>query len=429
VYEIIGSVPQSNVGNAVEECWLYTDVAHDFLGHLQCDYYACCLCDDIYCGDAQTGMPCQSAKFGDRSVTGVHGIYIDGNPYRVPPSVAVLPNGEPNTGAVVECSGVEACKAAEIEAHFVSRVECSGDHSCQATKLVINDPVPEAQIICDGLLSCFHAEIEINVGAVPAGGCKPSYLPQNVLLGEIQFSGQQSGQDVHLTVNNLGCDKLIIKDVQCPNAVACNGAQFAFNGNIELQKCGFQSTGIVPQGNLQCSTAGVRVLTCGQGFVVCEQMAKVIDNPPASFKVTCMSLGSCINMQMEINMRADPANPNNYVSNIGGFVFGAAGAGQGAVIYVNNYQNSMVPGSTGKSMKVDKLTCMVSGACSGLTLVAGTDVDIFATSIECLEPDACANCILVTDGVQFPCDYKQSGGSSTAMLLPGTPVTPQYVHV
>ena len=108
-------------------------------------------------------------------------------------------------------------------------------------------------------------------------------------------------------------------------------------------------------------------------------------------------------------------------------MFTATNSAVGATIYINNYQNGIIPGSHGQMLKLEQLKCLEAGACNGLTIIAGADVDLTSTSIDC-QPDACTGCeIQAINTAPVPCDYQTQSIPQqpiTTMRAPTQPVIP-----
>eukprot|EP00484_Ammonia_sp_Unknown_P002289 CAMPEP_0197073678 /NCGR_PEP_ID=MMETSP1384-20130603/210723_1 /TAXON_ID=29189 /ORGANISM="Ammonia sp." /LENGTH=714 /DNA_ID=CAMNT_0042512517 /DNA_START=147 /DNA_END=2293 /DNA_ORIENTATION=+ len=187
--------------------------AMDYEGTLLCANWACCLCQEIYCG-ASGGAGCDYLKLGDSAAIGVQNIIVLGT------------SGAGSNGAHVECSGLESCKGANIEGTDVGVFDCTGEHSCEGAQIEFT-PAEGMVMECSGLRSCAGAALEIVVEA---------HAPIS-RIGSIQFNGQESAESAIVQIQNLGTEPLIIENFECSHPTACVGIAFEFVGNIQVQQC------------------------------------------------------------------------------------------------------------------------------------------------------------------------------------------------
>eukprot|EP00485_Elphidium_margaritaceum_P001027 CAMPEP_0202696104 /NCGR_PEP_ID=MMETSP1385-20130828/9455_1 /ASSEMBLY_ACC=CAM_ASM_000861 /TAXON_ID=933848 /ORGANISM="Elphidium margaritaceum" /LENGTH=634 /DNA_ID=CAMNT_0049352215 /DNA_START=92 /DNA_END=1996 /DNA_ORIENTATION=- len=227
-------------------------VATDWQGRIRCNDFSCCHCLQVNCGFQ--GYPCEQAQFGDSGVVGVQSINING-----------AGNGwvSGNSGAELECQGLESCKATKISANYIWKGECSGDFGCQEAVITVANPAPNMIWQCNGLMACLGMELQIVVGD-PSLQCPEGQVGSGIptIIETIEFNGQQSAQNAKVSIFNYGCDPVVIKNLECMGMTSCPNTQFSVVGNVVVESCdlrGLQNLNALPAALQQCVSGGLPI--------------------------------------------------------------------------------------------------------------------------------------------------------------------------
>lgn len=272
-------------------------------------------------------------------------------------------------------------------------------------------------------------------------------IQKEIIIGAIVFHGESSGKSTDLTINNIGCDKVIISSIRCTQISSCPDTNFKFIGSVEIKNCQtFNRLSLLPQ-SLESCYSSIPKLSCVYPEE-CSNIEKTIKNPLAGFVFECLATNSCQNLLLTLNY--EPSNIGGYISDIAEFRFNQANAANGAIIKIEN--NQLI--NTGQSanylqgqappITLNAIICGTAYACNGLTIIAGSNVDILNTFIDCtMEPNACIGCKIKDESsnTEYPCDYKTAsvinnpppliniGNNPNLPNLPQlqAPILPQFV--
>eukprot|EP01084_Bolivina_argentea_P025757 47898_1 len=335
--------------------------------------YDCCMCDVIECGF--DGAACREIRVGAFGAMGVKDIRLAGSPTR----------GE----ASLDCQGYESCKQTAIAADHVNMIDCDGNRACQNSSLRITDPKQDFSLECSGFRSCNGLEVEINLSGPPPGelcsGAKDIFH-----ISKISCNDKYACEGLQITINNKGCDQVMIDNLECLQPNACNDAAFNLVGDVLIDNCLCGPSCSNTIGLSQCFENLERVL-CPDPFS-CAGQSKTITNPKNDFEFICSDVQSCEGAQFVIELNKDIPNPVHAVSKV---LFGGLNSARDATFTIVNEQAF--------AMAVELIECGGSGSCVGTTFVIGDNV--FVENIICAS-DACAGCVIkqTPTGPGIPCD-------------------------
>ena len=136
----------------------------------------------------------------------------------------------------------------------------------------------------------------------PAGStCDPTVTPADIWLGGISCIGVSGCKGMELTINNMGCDNIILESIEC-RMDTCADARFNFYGTsaIGVQSCELSATGAQPLGLERCFNQ-LSTLSCPDPGSCMNQQRTLID-PINGFMLSCESDMSCMNAQYTIQI-------------------------------------------------------------------------------------------------------------------------------
>jgi len=352
----------------------------------------CCLCQSIECGTsvdaAGNVLPCSALRAGDYGVFGVQDISVFG--------------GEINgvLGASIECVGSEACGQSNIYADTIFGLICDVDRACAQANVVVDNPAPDFELDCNGPESCAGLQLEVNIGEAPPGGmmCNPDTAGTTVVALEgIVCNSRDACKDMQLTINNIGCDKVVLDSIHCQQPGACNGASFAFNGDIDIVDCFCGPSCNFATGLDKCYQNLERLLCPDPRS--CLGMVRTIVNPQNGFFWECGGPNSCAHSQLTLQFNGAEA-----LTSVDSLKFGGLAAGEGVTVTFENQQ-------VGTVVTVNRIECGGAQSCEDATFITGENVVV--EQVICANPDACAGCVLKVNAADLgtPC-------------LPGGPIVP-----
>eukprot|EP01083_Nonionella_stella_P032772 89671_1 len=375
-YGAFGQICPAAVTGQVR-CEIATDIASPATadkGLLDCGRANdCCLCGKIECGNAID--PCHTVAIGTNSAFGVRAINILGD--------------KAFGGANVECMGTTSCAYTYIIGSGIGELACAAEYACYQAVMKITDPGPGFGIECLGKGACSGLQVELYIPP-PANNavCDPA-AAKDVFLGGIECMGVDACLNLVFTINNKGCDNIILEAVHCP-AGACTGARFGFIGEVNIDFCELPASGPQPSGLQKCFT-NLRELACaGKECQNQIRALSVVNN----FELVCEGAQACLNAKYTLAI-VDLATP---VTNIRVMCL-AANACQNAAFMVDNYSAQTVTVS---------VECIGNGACGG-SMFVGSPGTVF--EVACNNPAHCRGCMY--NGVA--CDINAAATSTTTV--------------
>lgn len=122
-----------------------------------------------------------------------------------------------------------------------------------------------------------------------------------LLLGGIDCIGVESCKNLEFTINNNGCDEIIIETIEC-RMNTCTNANFNFYGisPIGIQSCELPATGSQVFGLERCY-ANLRSLNCPDPGSCMNQERTLVD-PINGFLLSCEAEMSCMNANYNIEI-------------------------------------------------------------------------------------------------------------------------------
>eukprot|EP01084_Bolivina_argentea_P158040 275340_1 len=346
-------------------------------GFMKCERdYDCCLCAAVQCGATTEGDGCRRFSAGAAGVFSVKAIDIIGV----------------ETGATIDCFGIESCALSEIHSVNVGTIRAANDYALKNAKVIVTDPVDGFGLDCIGTGSCEGLELLIEVSGPPVGyECNPKNLPELIEWEQIRCGGVDSCKNMKVTINNLGCHTVDVGTLECIQESSCVGASFALNGDTHFSNCLLKGTAHEVNGVERCFE-NLENLVCPDASS-CSNAVRTLMNPMNGFILNCANVGSCAGAQLTINVNTDAPEP---VQAFDGLKFSGRESGKGATIVINNWQ-------PGVFLEVELVECTAADSCVDTTFVISEDVQI--SEITC-NPGTCEGCI-VTRNVNspgIPCD-------------------------
>lgn len=211
-------------------------------GFMKCERgYDCCLCGSVKCGDGWTG--CNTFSAGDSGIKGVKDVTIIGRSSQL-------------GGGDINCIGIEGCAESRIVGRNIKSIDAAGILSMANAVVSVYNPVADFNLDCVGMGGCKGLQMEVVIEGPPPGyQCNPAIDPQMVEFNAIQCSGQESCEDMVLTIRNNGCNPIEIQQIECILPSSCRNTRINLIGNIEVNNCDIR--GAVPIGLEQhCSGMG-----------------------------------------------------------------------------------------------------------------------------------------------------------------------------
>eukprot|EP01083_Nonionella_stella_P000567 1607_1 len=186
----------------------------------------CCGCASISCGNDSIG--CNTFLAGDFGAYGVENINIIG-----------AYNSDIKQGGVdINCFGNEACAGSIIAAFNTSSIYAAKSGSMRNAKVSVFNPVDGFGLYCIGEGSCENSKFQLIIPGPPAGFmCNPDHATRTIIWDGIVCYGEHSCKNMDITINNMGCDDVIIGTVGCYSASACYGTVFSISGDVSVDQC------------------------------------------------------------------------------------------------------------------------------------------------------------------------------------------------
>eukprot|EP01083_Nonionella_stella_P065253 170801_1 len=327
--------------------------------------YDCCMCAQIECGMRDVNAPCKRLTIGPSGVAGVKDITVMGSLMG------------PNAGAVIDCQGIESCHSSDIVGTHVRTVDCDGDRSCQDATITITDPTAAFVLDCGGIESCHNLQIDIYFSE-EEGGCGDQSMMNTFRMDKITCANRRSCEGLQITVNNAGCDVVMIDTLECVQHDACNGAVFDFIGAVGIDHCKCGPSCANAQG-LESCYEGLAFLKCTDPRA-CASQVSTVTNPRNGFEFICSDVSSCMAATFTLELTHDIGKPT---SKLGKFIFSGEYAAQGATFIIDNDQAI--------DMAVELVECAGPMSCYGTTFVLKGSV--YIEKFVCA-PGACEGCVI-----------------------------------
>merc|ERR1719491_1528017 len=357
-----------NAATTAMDCMATTAVKADAMGVVDCERPDdCCLCASIECG--LKGDECKYLQFGDSAAFGVQNIAILG--------------GGPNT--LIDCWGRTSCAYSVITASEVGALHCIGQFACQNARISIKDPAPKFRIICGVTAACEGMHLELIYTKQSGGAVCDASNMQKLYLGGIECVGVGSCVGMSLTVNNMGCDRVIVESLECREG-SCGEARFAFVGAVDIDNCALAAMGAQPTG-LEVCWLNLRALLCAEPSS-CVDEAKVITDPANDFKIWCSATRACSGASYAIDVTAAARELDVQFMHIACTEI-ASCIGSTWAVY-NAQRDRTVNPNVALEMKV-KVECIGLGACSDSSFTMGRNIEL---DFVCGEYDFCKNCFV-----------------------------------
>jgi hypothetical protein len=275
---------------------------------------------------------------------------------------------------------------------------------------------------CGGKSSCNALEIEINLPAPPEGYmCDPAVSKPILPISGIECNSDLACQGLDLTINNNGCYKVVIENVDCVQPDSCNAAVFTFNGDVTIQNCHCGPSCGNAVGLDQCYE-NLEIMLCPDPLSCLGQVQTIV-NPVNGFKFICGNVQSCqqgiFTIELNANIKPEP------ITVFEGFVLGGFNSANGATFIIDNKQGDFSFSGMPILLEVEKIECGGFGSCVGATFVTGDNVQI--REVVCAF-GACAGCTIKRNVAEpgVPCDPSQTPLPTLPTLpyLPTMPVGP-----
>lgn len=317
----------------------------------------CCLCSSIQCKPN-----CDRFVAGDHSAFGVKDVVVSG-------SLA--------DGATIDCRGDHACANTYMVTTNIVQIICSGRYSCQNAQIMVSNPIDGFYLNCGVTAACFGMQISLDL---PYKGNCGRAGSKEIHIKNIECVGVGGCDNMLFTINNNGCDRVIIDNIECRTG-SCEGASFNFVGSgpvTQIRQCVLPATGGAPLGLHGCaeSLQGIKCLEDGS----CSNQIMGVVDPQDGFELLCEGAESCSNAMLTVDvtqsMKAIPVK-NLVIKCI------EMQSCLNANMAVRNYN--------GMNEVVDvEIICSKYGACDGATFHGGLGVTFM--KIGCGEPANCNGC-------------------------------------
>eukprot|EP01083_Nonionella_stella_P130832 397172_1 len=262
--------------------------------------YDCCMCAQIECG--LQDLPCQGMTAGASGVAGVKDITIVG--------------AAAGTGAVIECQGADSCSNTDIIGTHVFSLDCDEDRACYNATIIITDPSPLFTLNCGGIESCRDLDIQINFSA-PDTPCSATAAAKTFTLEKLSCASDMACENLHITINNAGCDTVVMDTFECVHPKGCDGAVVDLIGAVEIINCECGPSCLNAVGLGQCYE-GLSFLQCNDPRA-CAGQVSTVTNPENGFEFICGDVSSCEGAQFTMELTHDIREPT---SQLGKFIFG-----------------------------------------------------------------------------------------------------------
>jgi len=238
---------------------------------------------------------------------------------------------------------------------------------------------------CSGIESCYNLHIEINIDNPDCDAGKTAFRG-------IRCFDDHSCEAMQITINNRGCNELLLGSVQCHRPTSCKDADFRFNGEISIEecKCGVGTACNNAIGMDQCFKTLYK-MSCGDPDI-CMGETRTIVNPVSGFLFECKNERSCVDAVFTIAMTRD-------VTHLGPIKISGMEAGKDATFIIDNQQGEWT------NVGVQYIECSGIFSCDGTTFISGDYVTF--NRVICAK-DACNGCLIkqhATD-IGVPCDSR-----------------------
>mmetsp|Transcript_1709 Transcript_1709/g.2782 ORF Transcript_1709/g.2782 Transcript_1709/m.2782 type:complete len:667 (+) Transcript_1709:111-2111(+) len=378
-------------------------VVHNTNGNVFCQRPGdCCMCQFVQCGTALGVEPmgCTLFRAGDYGVYGVQQIAVIGDP------------NSATRGGSIECQGIAACAGANLFADSAVGLECNVDRSCAQAVMQIDNPADYFSIDCNGPQSCLGLSLTINIG-IEGQQCDAS-LADSVVhhLEGLRCNSVESCKDMQITINNRGCNKVVLNNLECMQPESCTGASFQFIGDIDINQCQCGPSCGYTTGLEKCFENLERVL-CPDAES-CMAVTKTIANPLNYFYLECGGDYSCSDATFNIQLTSVVDRED--VTYFEALKFGGMRSGQRVTVVFDNQQVSEIGGVV--KVVLDRIECSGLESCQDATFI--TNDNVMINRIVCPSADACSGCLVKRDAadIGMPCLVPTQG------LGPIVPVTP-----
>ncbi len=111
-------------------------------------------------------------------------------------------------------------------------------------------------------------------------------------MNAIRCEKEHSCDGMVITINNRGCDELIINDLECTAVDSCSNAMFNVLGDVKINKCACGSSCNTAIGLEEYCFSDLPQMECGDAFG-CQSQIKTIVNPLNNFNFLCSNTHSC----------------------------------------------------------------------------------------------------------------------------------------
>ena len=132
--------------------------------------------------------------------------------------------------------------------------------------------------------------------------CNPQWHNER-RFGGIKCNSDSACNGMNLMINNRGCDKIILENLQCLQHDSCRNANFEFNGDIEIENCECGPSCGFATGLGKCFKNLERLLC--PDIRSCMNMVKEIINPMNEFYLECSNELSCAMAYFTIDLEQD----------------------------------------------------------------------------------------------------------------------------
>eukprot|EP01084_Bolivina_argentea_P315190 546014_1 len=369
--------------NSQYQCEYSTDMLKDTLGAINCmTPYDCCMCNTIECG--LNGEPCtEIVILGDYGIFGVQEIFLIGTKSDLVNPISI------------DCGGIGSCQNTIISAVNAGIIQCDGENACQNAHITIIDPINEFLLNCGGISSCEGLNIDIIIPNTRGNMCNRR-MQDIFYITKIACNDNRACKNMQITIENSGCDKVIIRDLECIQPNSCNNANFNLIGDIAIENCQCGASCDTTSGLDQCFMSNLNLynFACNNERE-CFQKQKIIENPRNGFEFICAAMRSCSYGEFIIKLNDNP--PKLEIVEYLGIKISGDYAAQHATFIIENTQTN------GKSLDINGIECNGYRACEWTTFITGVGVNI--NSVSCTY-DACDNCYIKEsiNSVGVPCD-------------------------
>jgi len=153
-------------------------------------------------------------------------------------SINVIGRSEQNGGGQIQCLGIEACRDAVITGSNIKSIDADKAGSMKNAKVTLSSVVADFDLNCIGIGSCEGMKLEINIAGPPPGFmCNPALRGSLIEWASLSCYGQDSCRNMEIVVNNNGCNRIEIQQIECYSPTACANAKFELNGDVTVNNC------------------------------------------------------------------------------------------------------------------------------------------------------------------------------------------------